>query len=148
LDHSLWLHPAPDVLVLADRQAQFQLPYEATLAFNPGPFASDLAALLDMNGLNAGVMWLTRAAAPLLDAAWNLTQFITHPWWEQAALRHLLMANAVARTRVQLLRLSRLPRASVAEPLAFNGGDERDDGAFYVRLAAAADDDTDEREML
>lgn len=27
-DHSLWLHPAPDVLVLADRQDQFQCTYE------------------------------------------------------------------------------------------------------------------------
>ena len=39
-DHAMWLHPAPDVLILADRQHQFQLTYEETLAFNPGGFAS------------------------------------------------------------------------------------------------------------
>lgn len=39
-DHSLWLHPSPDVLVLADRQEQFQHVYEETLAFNPGSFSS------------------------------------------------------------------------------------------------------------
>jgi DNA polymerase epsilon subunit 2 len=42
-DHALWLHPAPDVLVLADRQAQYTHSYEGTLAFNPGAFASDLS---------------------------------------------------------------------------------------------------------
>ena len=39
----MWLHPSPDVLVLADRHDQYQLPYEETLAFNPGSFASDFA---------------------------------------------------------------------------------------------------------
>ena len=43
LDHAMWLHPAPDVLLLADRQAQFQHLYEETLAVNPGAFASDLS---------------------------------------------------------------------------------------------------------
>jgi DNA polymerase epsilon subunit 2 len=43
LDHAMWLHPAPDVLVLCDRQQQFQHTYEETLAFNPGAFASDLS---------------------------------------------------------------------------------------------------------
>ena len=43
LDHTLWLHPAPDVLVLCDRQQQFQHTYEETLAFNPGAFSSDLS---------------------------------------------------------------------------------------------------------
>ena len=42
-DHAMWLHPSPDVLVLADRHDQYQLPYEETLAFNPGSFASDFA---------------------------------------------------------------------------------------------------------
>jgi DNA polymerase epsilon subunit 2 len=42
-DHALWLHPAPDVLILADRQHQFQHTYEETLAFNPGAFAADFA---------------------------------------------------------------------------------------------------------
>ena len=42
-DHSLWLHPSPDVLILADRHNQYQLPYEETLAFNPGSFAADFA---------------------------------------------------------------------------------------------------------
>ena len=35
-DHAMWLHPAPDVLVVADRQQQFQHVYNETLAFNPG----------------------------------------------------------------------------------------------------------------
>lgn len=39
-DHALWLHPSPDVLVLADRQEQFQHVYEDTLSFNPGSFSS------------------------------------------------------------------------------------------------------------
>jgi len=42
-EHTMWLHPAPDVLVVADRQAQFQLLYEETLTFNPGAFASELS---------------------------------------------------------------------------------------------------------
>tara|TARA_B110001452_G_scaffold13274_1_gene10962 strand:+ start:210 stop:1865 length:1656 start_codon:yes stop_codon:yes gene_type:complete len=42
-DHALWLHPSPDVLILADRHNQYQLPYEETLALNPGSFASDFA---------------------------------------------------------------------------------------------------------
>ena len=41
--HALWLHPSPDVLILADRHNQYQLPYEETLAFNPGSFAADFA---------------------------------------------------------------------------------------------------------
>ena len=41
--YTLWLHPAPDVLVLADRQQQYQHTYSETLAFNPGAFASDLS---------------------------------------------------------------------------------------------------------
>lgn len=43
LDHSMWLHPAPDVLVLCDRQPQFQHTYEETIGINPGAFASDLS---------------------------------------------------------------------------------------------------------
>lgn len=40
-DHALWLHPAPDVLVLADRHNQYSHTYHETLAFNPGTFVSD-----------------------------------------------------------------------------------------------------------
>ena len=39
-DHALWLHPAPEVLVLADRGNQYDVEYEDTLAFNPGAFAT------------------------------------------------------------------------------------------------------------
>ena len=42
-DHALWLHPAPEVLILADRQWSFQHHYNETLVFNPGNFASDLS---------------------------------------------------------------------------------------------------------
>jgi DNA polymerase epsilon subunit 2 len=42
-EHALWMHPSPDVLIVADRQHQFQNTYEETLAFNPGAFASDLS---------------------------------------------------------------------------------------------------------
>ena len=42
------LHPAPDVLILADRQPQYQHVYDptGTLAFNPGAFASDLSFMV------------------------------------------------------------------------------------------------------
>ena len=39
-EHTLWLHPAPDVLVLCDRQNQWQTSYEETLGFNPGEFST------------------------------------------------------------------------------------------------------------
>ena len=39
-DHALWLHPEPEVLVLADRGNQYDVEYEDTLAFNPGAFAT------------------------------------------------------------------------------------------------------------
>ena len=39
-DAAMWLHPAPDVLVIADRQEQFQHVYEETLAYNPGSFGA------------------------------------------------------------------------------------------------------------
>ena len=42
-DHALWLHPSPDVLILADRQQQYQHTYEETTAFNPGAFAADFS---------------------------------------------------------------------------------------------------------
>ena len=42
-EHAMWLHPAPDVLVLCDRQKQWQSVYEETLAFNPGDFSSGLS---------------------------------------------------------------------------------------------------------
>ena len=38
--HALWLHPAPEVLVLAARGNQYDVEYEDTLAFNPGAFAT------------------------------------------------------------------------------------------------------------
>ena len=45
LDTSLWLHPTPDVLVLADRQSQYAVPYPEAdcLSFNPGAFAADFS---------------------------------------------------------------------------------------------------------
>ena len=42
-DHAMWLHPAPDVLIMADRQAQFQCEYEETLGINPGSFSTSFA---------------------------------------------------------------------------------------------------------
>ncbi len=39
-DTALWLHPSPDVLVIADRQEQFVRSYEETAAFNPSSFAA------------------------------------------------------------------------------------------------------------
>ena len=40
-DHAMWLHPSPDVLVLCDKQQQWQHTYEDTQAFNPGSFVND-----------------------------------------------------------------------------------------------------------
>jgi DNA polymerase epsilon subunit 2 len=52
-DHALWLHPAPDVLVLADRQHQYQHAYEETLGFNPGAFASEFSWMVYRPGTRA-----------------------------------------------------------------------------------------------
>uniref|UniRef100_A0A7S4FBD8 DNA polymerase epsilon subunit n=1 Tax=Chrysotila carterae TaxID=13221 RepID=A0A7S4FBD8_CHRCT len=41
VDPALWLHPAPDVLVVAERSSQFLIPFNGTLAFNPGSFAGE-----------------------------------------------------------------------------------------------------------
>lgn len=41
LDHALWLHPAPDALIVADRTSQFSLTFDDTLAVNPGHFGVD-----------------------------------------------------------------------------------------------------------
>ena len=45
LDPSLWLHPAPDVIVVAARVSAYQHTYPSTdtCAFNPGAFATDFA---------------------------------------------------------------------------------------------------------
>lgn len=41
VDPALWLHPAPDALVLAERSSQFELQFNGTMAFNPGSFAGE-----------------------------------------------------------------------------------------------------------
>jgi hypothetical protein len=49
---------------------------------------------------NMDVMLLRRPLAPWLREAWNLTQYIQHPWWEQAALMDLMGYDMRARPYV------------------------------------------------
>ena len=53
---------------------------------------ADLITESDHNGLNAGQFFLRScpAAIDLLDAVWENTAFIHHPWWEQAAMADVL----------------------------------------------------------
>jgi len=49
----------------------------------------------DLNGLNSGV-WMVRADAAMdefLETVYDQTQFLLHPWREQAALMHLVSIN-------------------------------------------------------
>lgn len=39
---------------------------------------------------NCGVWFVRKAMLPWLNLAWEQTQFVHHPWWEQAAISHLM----------------------------------------------------------
>ena len=39
---------------------------------------------------NADVWYMRREVLPFIDQTWGLTQYLNHPWWEQAALLHLM----------------------------------------------------------
>lgn len=52
---------------------------------------------------NMDVMLLRRPLAPYLRKAWEMTQYINHPWWEQAAWLHLMgydMTNRPYRMKI------------------------------------------------
>lgn len=45
-DHSLWLYPLPDLVVMADNYDQYQQTYESCIAVNPGLFPTDFSFLV------------------------------------------------------------------------------------------------------
>lgn len=49
----------------------------------------------DENGVNCGVMLWKKGkwAEQVLNAAWGMTEYINHPWWEQAAFQAILAHN-------------------------------------------------------
>lgn len=59
--------------------------------------SADMIATKDENGINAGSFLLRNSAGAknLLAATWERTEFIDHPWWEQAALQAVL-ADGIA----------------------------------------------------
>lgn len=72
---------------------------------------------------NTGVMALRSGvfARELLDALWTAKRFIHHPWWENAALLHLLGYDLPAALEPGLRRLSRR-RLSKARPSPYEDG--------------------------
>jgi len=54
LDPALWLHPAPDVLVLAERSSQYDpIDSNGTLAFNPGSFSAESSWMVYRPGFDS-----------------------------------------------------------------------------------------------
>jgi hypothetical protein len=53
---------------------------------------SDLTISVDENGINCGVMaWRTSdKTIGFMDRVWDRTEFIDHPWWEQAAIADMI----------------------------------------------------------
>lgn len=51
----------------------------------------ELVVGFDHTGINFGVFFLRKSdfANRLLDEIWNRTEYLKHPWWEQAAVRKL-----------------------------------------------------------
>lgn len=39
---------------------------------------------------NADMWYMRRGILPYINQMWDLTQYLNHPWWEQAALLHLM----------------------------------------------------------
>lgn len=63
---------------------------------------ADLVATHDANGINCGSFLLRNSdgARRLLDKAWARTEFIDHPWWEQAAIAAVLSEDDTIKVKV------------------------------------------------
>lgn len=65
---------------------------------------ADLVAVLDDNGLNAGILLMnsTQWLNETMRIVWDRTEFLNHPWWEQEALRRSIYEHRVDTASIRL----------------------------------------------
>jgi hypothetical protein len=77
---------------------------------------------------NCDVWYLHPPMAPILKQAWEMTGFINHPWWEQAAIMHL-MGYDLGKLPIKCTTPTDLYRHTHFLPLAWNSHESSDRAA-------------------
>ena len=116
-DAVLWLG-CDVVIVRDDKDVADEIPTDAWQALTPHRAHDSMIP-------NCDVWWLTPAMLPTLGQAWTLTQYIHHPWWEQAAIMHL-MGYDMAGTPIAQKRETELHDKTHFLPLEWNSHESTD----------------------
>jgi hypothetical protein len=86
-----------NLTIWVDADIVFRHPFRVASLVTP------LHVAHDYYGINSGVFFAARSAAPLWAAAWNRSEYMHSDTWEQAALKHVLRESAAARAQATIM---------------------------------------------